>query len=83
MAGLPPTQDTSREQIVAALEGLMDKAVAGKLDYLCVVYQERNTNKVTGWWLGTKTAQQAIDAAKGLKSLAQKIFDLFTDPPKP
>ena len=83
MAGISPEiQDTSREQIVALLEGLLDKATSGKLEYLCVAYQERDNDQVTGWWRGTKTAQQAMDAAKGLKALAQKIFDQFTDPPK-
>ena len=82
MAGLPPQQDTSREQIVATLEALLDKATSGKLEYLCVVYQEQGSNNVTGWWRGTKTATQLLNAAKGLKALAQKIFDQFTDPPK-
>jgi hypothetical protein len=83
MVGIPDNvKDTSKEQIVALLEGLLDKATSGKLEYLCVAYHERGTDKVTGWWRGTKTAQQAIDAAKGLKALAQNIFDQFTDPPK-
>jgi hypothetical protein len=84
MAGLPTdaNQNTSREQIVALLEGLLDKATSGKLDTLCVVYQEKDSNQVTGWWRGTNTAQKAIDVAKGLKALAQKIFDNLTDPPK-
>jgi hypothetical protein len=82
MTGIPKDiKDTSNEQIVALLEGLLDKATSGKLEYLCVVYQERESDKVTGWWRGTKTAQHAIDAAKGLKALAQKIFDHLTDPP--
>ena len=83
MAGLPPQQDTSKEQIVAFLEGLLDKATSGKIEYLCLVYQEPDANQMVGWWRGTRTAQQTIDAAKGLKALAQKLFDQFTDPPKP
>jgi hypothetical protein len=83
MAGVPDrNQDNSRELIVALLEGLLDKATDGELDYLCVVYQEKNSDNVTGWWRGTSTAQKAIDAAKGLKALAQNIFDNLTDAPK-
>jgi len=84
VAGIPTdVKDTSKEQTVALLVGLLDKATSGKIEYLCVVYQDRDTNKIAAWWRGTKTAQHAIDAAKGLKALAQKLFDQFTDPPKP
>ena len=83
MSGVPKDAkpDTSREQIVALLEGLLDKATSGKLDYLCVVYQERGTDKVTGWWRGTNTAQKAMDAVKGLKAVADKIVKAYTEAP--
>jgi hypothetical protein len=84
MVGIPDNvKDTSREQIVAALEGLLDKATSGKLQYVCIVYQEQGSDNVTGWWRGTKTATQLLNATKGLRALAQKIFDQFTAPPTP
>lgn len=82
MAGIPTEiKDSSEEQIVALLEGLLDKATSGKIDYLCVVYQQKESDQVTGWWRGTDTTQKAIDAAKGLKLLVQTIFNNLTDPP--
>jgi hypothetical protein len=81
MSGIPKgTKDASREQIVAHLEGLLDKATSDKLEFICLVYQEKGNDQIAGWWKGTDTAQKLIDAAKGLKALAQKIFDQVTDP---
>lgn len=83
MAGiLKNDEDRTKEQICALLEHLLDKAAQGKIDYLCVVFREENSNQVAGRWRGTNTGQKAVDAAKGLKALARKILDAVSEPPE-
>lgn len=81
MAGIPQNdEDRTKEQICALLEHLLDKAAQGKIDYLCVVFQEEGSDQIAGRWRGTNTGQKGIDAAKGLKALARKILDAISEP---
>ena len=73
---------TSKGRVVALLEGLLEQAVAGKVDYVCVVYGVTGTNNVKGSWQGTDRPQKVLDAMKGLEALKAKILEENTKPGK-
>ena len=86
MEGLPPEDEKANEtlsviffehkkpsnkEMVSLLEGLLEKAKTGDLDYVCVVSQTGKDIKAS--WQGIDNAQKTLDALKGLAALSQAI----------
>jgi len=80
MTGIPKDiKDTSKAQIIALLEGALDKALKGELEFVCLAYQ--TGQDIKGSWQGIDTAQKTVDATKSLDALRQAILNAKTKVP--
>lgn len=73
MTGNSNVIDTSKAQIIRALEETLEKAKKGELEFICMVYQAGQD--IQGLWRGIDTAQKTMDACNGLNAVRQSIID--------